>query len=504
MLINLGKKANLGWAALVVVAAVEIMYCVDYHEHRWNRLTHTSASSEPVGEGLVIQWNGLGYYAWLRSLIVDGDLDFDNEFDEHNPLHYYVPPSQYRTPTGRRANQWSVGPACIWGLAVVPGHLFLKMAGPRIAPWAPDGYSLPYQVCVCATSVIVHLIGLGFLYGICLALARPTRAALAAACITLGTTILYYSAIEVSLPHGIGTAIMAGYVWYWLTTYGSMRPGRWFLVGVLAGAAALMRWQLATYAILPAAELVLTRPLRIRARSLLAASAAFGAVIAFCPQMIAWKCVYGSWLVRPIQGVSYHWLTPALWTILGSQDRSFFYWTPLTLIACAGTAVFMFLRRPSIRACFDQAAARRWEPSWILGMAFLVQVYALAGMWGQGPLSPTTGNFEGIFLARSYGMRDLTESVIVLAPGLAWLLEMARPRSLRVLGVLCLWLCAWNLILVDLYSRDAVPAMAGADPMLLLRKSAELVRLDPLSVVQAFAGPTFIGIIVFFCPDSSQ
>jgi hypothetical protein len=46
--------------------------------------------------------------------------------------------------------------------------------------------------------------------------------------------------------------------------------------------------------------------------------------------------------------------------------------------------------------------------------------------------------------------------------------------------------------------------MAGADPMLLLRKSAELVGLDPFSVVQAFAGPIFIGIIVFFCADSRQ
>jgi hypothetical protein len=492
------EKTNLGWAVPLVVAAIEIMYCIEYHEHRWDHLRRTIPPNQQVGEGLVIQWNGLGYYAWLRSLMVDGDLDFDNEFDEHNPLHYYVPPSQYRTPTGKRANQWSVGPACIWGVAVVPAHFFLKMAGPFLGPWASDGYSLPYQVLVGATSVIVHLIGLGFLYGICLALARPSRAALAAACLTLGTTIFYYSAIEISLPHGIGTAIMAGYVWYWLTTYGSVRPYRWFQVGMLVGAAGLVRWQLATYAVLPAAELALAKPHRLWVKIFSAASAGVGAVITFCPQAIAWKCVYGSWLVNPIQGVSYHWLAPSAWVILVSQDRSLFYWTPLTLVACAGTAACMFFKRPSVNA-----PARR-ESIWILGIAFLIQVYALAGVWGQGPLSTSTGNYDGIFLARSYGMRDLTESVVVLAPGLAWLLDRAHARCFRVLGALCLWLCVWNLFLVNLYSRDAIPAFAGADLWMLLRRSADLVRVDPLFFVQAILGPAFVGIIVFSYPFSDR
>jgi hypothetical protein len=73
--------------------------------------------------------------------LIDGDWDFDNEFDGHNLYHQYVPPPGYRTALDRRANQWSVGPACVWASTVVPGHLVLRTLDGWIGPWAADGYS---------------------------------------------------------------------------------------------------------------------------------------------------------------------------------------------------------------------------------------------------------------------------------------------------------------------------------------------------------------------------
>src|SRR5581483_794509 len=144
----LTKTALLRWM-LLVTALVELLLCIDYHEQRWDTAVAVQGlPPEHAGEGLVIQWNGLGYYAWLRSLLIDGDWDFDNEFDEHNLYHQYVPPPTYRTPLDRRANQWSVGPACLWALTVVPGHWVLKALNGGFGPWAADGYSLPYQLLV--------------------------------------------------------------------------------------------------------------------------------------------------------------------------------------------------------------------------------------------------------------------------------------------------------------------------------------------------------------------
>lgn len=493
------ENASLPVWILLVVALVDLMLCGGYHEQRWDRAIVPKAwPAEHAGEGLVIQWNGLGYYAWLRSLLIDRDWDFDNEFDEHNPHHHYVPPPKYRTPLDRRANQWSVGPACIWAVTVAPAHFVVRAGEGTLWPWQADGYSLLYQLVVGATSLAVAFLGLGFLYGLCRTQARPARAALATALLTLGTTIVYYSAIEISLPHGLGAAVLAAGVWYWLTTYGSPRPGRWFLVGVLIGAAALMRWQLATFAVLPVVEWLMIACRRRRVAITHATLFATGAILTFSPQLIAWRYVYGSWIVNPIQGVRYHWLTPSLWEILCSEDRSLFYWTPVTMLAFIGAVACLKRTNASVGATIDTPFGRCKEPLWILLAAFVIQVYAVGGIWGQGEMLQAMGTSAGVFLARSYGFRDLTESLIVLAPGLAWLLEHAKRWAFRVLAAVGLGLISWNLLLVDLYTNQLVPSHDGANLFTLITQASTLIRDDPLVLLQVLQGPILLAVLLGF------
>ncbi len=35
---------------------------------------------------MVVRGDGVGYYAWLRSPLLDGDWQFDNEYDDLNPM----------------------------------------------------------------------------------------------------------------------------------------------------------------------------------------------------------------------------------------------------------------------------------------------------------------------------------------------------------------------------------------------------------------------------------
>ena len=240
---------------LLLTALVQVSLFVHYH---WNLCFRALAPNNTPhthnGTAHVIAGDGLGYYAWLRSLLIDGDWSFDNEFDEHNPYGESVPAPEARTELGRRSNPFSVGPACVWSLTVVPGHLLVRALQGYGLPWAADGYSLPYQLLVGGTSLFFSLVGLLLLYGVCRQYAQPVQAALAAALLTLGTTIVYYGAVEVSMGHGLGTAALAALVYYWLKSYGSERPGRWLVVGGLVGLAALLRWQLAAFALLPIGE----------------------------------------------------------------------------------------------------------------------------------------------------------------------------------------------------------------------------------------------------------
>jgi hypothetical protein len=482
-----GARALPFWV-LAVVTLAELFLFVDFHRERWRKgIVPRGNPRLLTGEGFIIRSDGHGYYAWLRSLLVDGDWSFDNEFDDHNPLHDWVP--TFRTERGLRGNQVSVGPALVWSLAVVPGHLGLQAWQHWRGAEETNGYEMPYQLLVGCTSVLVSLLGLWFLYGICRHFARPSRAALAVGLLTLGTTIVFYSAVEVTMAHGLGTVAVAGLAWYWLRTYGSERPGRWLLVGGLVGVAALMRWQLATFALLPGGECVFQyrRAWRSGDRSgkpvACLALATLGSVLGFLPQVIAWKAVFGSWVVTPVV-TSHNWLCPSWGRVLTSTDRGLFYWTPLTLLALGGNLCRAWRRAGAETA--DPANQVRKETLFLLCSAFLLQVYVLASLWG-----------EAVQLGVSFGLRHLTESVVVLGPGLALLLERARPRGFRILCTLGCVLVVWNLQLVGQFRYGLVPAAAGAEPGTLLANAVHLVTRKKLLLVgQVAAAPLLLWLLV--------
>jgi hypothetical protein len=141
-----GKNSLPRWI-LIVTALVELLLCVEYHEQRWDTsLALQRLEREHEGEGLVIQCNGLGYYAWLRSLLIDQDWNFDNEFDDHNLYNDYVPPpmlSDAYWEKGEPMVRWtslflgidsSAGPSCAESSEITPwamgiGRVFVALPG---------------------------------------------------------------------------------------------------------------------------------------------------------------------------------------------------------------------------------------------------------------------------------------------------------------------------------------------------------------------------------------
>src|SRR5262245_46754086 len=187
--------------ALCIAGALMAGLCAYSTWVHWRAARDRADATAVSGEGLVIYSDGLGYYAWLRSLMCDGDWSFDDEFDQHNPGGNALPLSNCRTERGLRCNQWSVGPACVWSLVVVPGHIVLRSCP---SSWPSDGYSLPYQLLVAVGTLLASFVGLICIHRACSRCSRPNLASLTAICVTLGTTIVYYSAIETSMAHGIG------------------------------------------------------------------------------------------------------------------------------------------------------------------------------------------------------------------------------------------------------------------------------------------------------------
>jgi uncharacterized membrane protein len=76
----------------------------------------------------------------------------------------------------------------------------------------------------------------------------------------------------------------------------------------------------------------------------------------------------------------------------------------------------------------------------------------------------------------SFGFRHLTESLVVLAPGLALLLERTKLKYYRCLSALLCLLVLWNLILVSEYRHGWIPADAGGSPDALLAGALRILH----------------------------
>src|SRR5258706_15849368 len=77
-----------------------------------------------------VRGDGVGYYAYLRSALIDHDLDFENDYFAGNnsfvmsrfDAQGHLLPEMY-TKTGHVENHFTVGPAILWAPMLVTVHV---------------------------------------------------------------------------------------------------------------------------------------------------------------------------------------------------------------------------------------------------------------------------------------------------------------------------------------------------------------------------------------------
>jgi hypothetical protein len=332
--------------------------------------------------------DGRGYYVYLPSLVVDGDLDFENQVREHWDGDPPAPLWEPRTPRGLVPNKYPVGVA----LTLAPSFLTAHAVAGGLhaltgAAWcAPDGYTLPYQ-----------LLTMAFIFGLgaaSLALADrlatrtfgvpPGPAAAAVVAFWLGSHYLYYFVREPFMAHVVGC--------FWVTAAvalvaslrrglpaGRLPAGRLTLLVFVTSMAVVCRPTSAAI-LLPFGLYLLVRVARAGLAGRLLARApvaALGLAPVFV-QMLVWHRLYGQWVVYSYAGEGFHWTRPAAWQTLFSSRHGLFFWSPLLLVAAVGLAAR--LRRDGRRAdpllgCFLAGFALLWYCNscwhcWWFGDAF--------------------------------------------------------------------------------------------------------------------------------------
>jgi hypothetical protein len=348
-----------------------------------------------------IENDGVGYFSYLHSLVVDHDLDFTNEYAAASAEHiaYYAPLLQTRTATGMLANFFPVGAAVI----SLPAYVAMLAAHPSGEPQ----FGVPFTAAVSLVSLLVGLLALVLAYRLATALTDSKAALVGVIAAAAATPFLYYLLYEPSYSHTFSAGAVAAFVYVWWSRRDRRSAVGWLALGMLGGLMGLIRYQDGPLLLIG----LLDRPRRWWHLVLFF----IGALVAFAPQLVIDQVLFGSFLPARPAGQDLQLFPGHYLDVLFSTRHGLFTWTPIALLAAAG---FVFVRDRRLQAAFIYA--------------FVVEVIIA----GAAP------DWYGGF---SFGMRRFVSLTPFFGFGLA---ALAQKVSSRVSWTAVTAFVAWNLVLM--------------------------------------------------------
>lgn len=382
----------------------------------------------PRADGLLIGSDGVHYYCYTRSLVIDGDLDFSNEY------HHFLRPEEVPadTPAHRPPNKMSIGVGIVWIPFFVVAHAVSALLG-----LPTDGYSYVYQAAVCLGSMTYGFTGLLLTYRLCRAQADAASSVVAVVLLWFAGNVAYYMVVEPSMSHMVALGAVSALLAWWRLAPNQGTLLYWLGLGALGGLAALVRPQDGLFLALPALQWIgqLARKTR---RAGLAVHLAHGAAtvmaasLVFALQLWAWHVVFGS-----VRGSGYFysghegfdWWHPHIFSVLFSPFHGLFTWHPIYL---AGAIGLWWVARSD----------RTYAALLVIGAALQVYVVAAWYAWWQGD---------------AFGGRMLISTVPIFAVGLAQLVARVRRISWwAVIGPGAM-LLLWNFAALVQYRFGFIP-----------------------------------------------
>jgi hypothetical protein len=338
----------------------------------------------------LVRGDSLAYYMWLDSIAGDGDMDLTNQAERFAHVNAYQ--IFYYEPTGHFASVFAYGGALLWApfqrlAASLDGLGWLHINDEHF--WTFQGVLFPYSFITMLGTNLMALAAITLAYKCARFFAPRGVSALASLMMFWGTPALYYSTIEPLSVHIPGTLLTSLLIYGWLrrlrdkeqvTASRFETPWGSLLLGLVAGFATLVRWQLALY-VVPIGLLMVRRR---QWRDLLTLTLGF---LAFAWHLLyTWNWMFGSPLVIPAEARGHGgFLGPPvhLLKVLFSNERGLFIWSPLSLLATMGLVSLarshrqrsaVFLGMIALQALINGGVADWWG-GWSFGMRRMTELY---------------------------------------------------------------------------------------------------------------------------------
>jgi hypothetical protein len=374
------------------------------------------------------------YYAYLSSVVLDGDLDLNNQLYLHNYFRTYNP---FPWHSARY-----IGTAIMETPFFLVAHgiaLGLQRAGFDVAA---NGYSLVYGVVVGLATPWFGMCGLIMCYRLARTVCGQSAGLLATLGIWLSSALAFFMFFWVGWPHPFALFWTAFFLLLWQRTRKHREPKQWILLGVLLGMAGLTQPPAVLVALFPIGEGVRLgiscrrqrtwQNLFSFVRGLLLC--ALVSVLVFSPQLSLWRGTSGHWFSAPYADVgdSFNWARPRLVAMLFDTARhGLFAWTPLLLPALLGQ--FLLFRRDRLLA---------WTT--LLFSALSLYCYACWSIWWCGV---------------GFSNRFFIPLTPVFVLGLAALLNALHHKHIPwkwLSGALLLFV-VWNTLMMTAYRGGTLP-----------------------------------------------
>lgn len=377
------------------------------------------------------QPDGLGYYSYTQSLILDGDLSIDDEFQRWRMWR----PFRRLTEMGYPQNVFAVGTSLLWLPFVAAAHLLSLFVRLFHAQLLADGYSYQYIYAANFGTAVYGFLALILCYRTALFLASRSAAVIAVIAIATLSPFWNYLFFQGSYSHVPDAFTLALFVYLLFRTENKADDSRrqrswsvWLLLGLTAGFTVLTRWQnivmpaliglrLAVDMILALVQRFTARLSRVTLWESRPARALFifgiGSLLAFVPQLIIWWMQFGTPVTVPQGDDFLQWSRPLPLTVLFSPSHGLYTWTPLLLFA-------------TVPGLLMVATRFRWLGVYLI-VCFLFQIYINSVV-----ADPSAGT--------SFGARRFTGLTVLYVLGFAgWIARVPRWLSGLVIGASALW-----------------------------------------------------------------
>lgn len=386
----------------------------------------------PLSQSGIRGNDGVQNYAYLRSLLFDGDLDFSNEYNHYfqrEPRWFNGEPLPRDPVTGRPINLYGVGSSLLWSPWVMGAHAIGRAAAAAGVEIRLDGYSRLYGSAVALGSWFYAGLGLVLLLRL-LERHFGTAAAFWATFITwMGTPLLFYMGFHGSMSHANSFFLLSLLLFLYL---GGDSVRRWAAMGFVAGLLVVTRFQdgILLCALAAGEGLRLARrgrraaPGEAGGRLRRYAAFAAAALPPVALQLAAWNTLQGTPFSGPraymMQGTLSPFFPRHLFHGLFSPWHGLFHWHPFVL---PGLLALLLVRPfpPPLRA--------------VALAGFLAQAWVVGGwsVWWAGA---------------SFGQRMFISALPFLAIGLAAAARaLSRPTWLVPAFAALSLLWNWGLIL---------------------------------------------------------